>query len=273
MSKILRNWFLMDDIPKPYFAISARKIKYKAGGNIATIRREGDDTEQSFGFINDNLDATEINDFIVAGGSPTNGYFTEWYDQLNPANKLIQTNQDWLPLYAENAINNKIGMESVIPVVTLGKLYNNNDLNYSTPATIFCVVDVVGNQGTSGAQPFGTHNLLLNNMFRSYLIGAGYFLQGRDNLGNLFSSSTVASTTGKNIFICVADGIDNIKIYRNGVLEIDYTVVNGFLNTLRKVAVGSFGGFLTEFLIYDSILNEDNRVRVQTALNDYYNIF
>jgi hypothetical protein len=275
MGKTLRNWFLMDDIPNGYFAISSRKVKYQFSGPVMTIRRNGDDATQTFEFDGETLDTAAINTFIAAGGAPSTGDISEWYDQMNASNKLIQANQDWEPLYKENAINNKVGMESVTPITTLGKLSNNIDLNNSTPATIFSVVDIVGGQGSVGSQPFGTDDFLENNMCRPFLSGNNYFIQGRDNAGNLFSTPTITSITGKNIFILVMDGVDNIKVYRNGASspEINYTVTNGFLNTLRNITLGSFGGFETEFLIFDAILNADNRNRVRDNINSYYSIY
>lgn len=272
MAELRRNWYLMDDIPSPYYAVSSRLIKFGFSGPVMTIRREGDNAEQTFSFVNGGLDTTAINDFIVAGGTPYNGYIKEWYDQLDPANKMIQLTQANQPKYAVNAINSKVGMESVTPVAAVLRLNNNISLNYSTPATMFCVCDVVGNQGAVGASTCTTDDLLANNWCRVLLSGTNAQIQYRDNAGNT-STFGLTPGTGKNIFCIECDGVDTIKFYKNSTLVATQVDPQGFLNTLRNLQVGSFGGFLTEFVVFDTQLNTDNRNRVFDNLNTFYNIY
>lgn len=273
MSGIQRRWFLMDDIPSPYYAVSSRKIKFGFTGNVMTIRRSGDDATQTFGFVGETLDTSAIASFITAGGGTEIGYITEWYDQMNASNKMVQLTTSRQPIYNSSAINGKIGMQSTLNDVL--RLSNNIDLNNSTAATMFCVCDVVGDQASGGANPFATDTSSLSDWFRPFLSGTDYFIQGRDSSNNLFSAPTISTITGKNIFIAVCDGVDNIKIFRNGASspEVDYTDAQGFLNTLRNLTLGPFVGLATELLVFDGILNQDNRERVRDNINSYYSIY
>ena len=270
------EWFIMNHIPNPWFALAPNKVYSETSGNIIKLRRAGDNAESSFEFVNGELDKTAINNWIVAGGLPNNAYYTEWYNQLgNSPEKIIQATATDQPQYITNAINNRVGFQSVIPSPFLVELTGNVIPEKTSTATIFVVVNIIGDQGLSGGGFISTNETFTNNIFKITLATTTLRIQGKDNAGDNFITPTIAGATGIKLWTIVFDGVGNIKVYVNddAVAGIDYDPAGGFLNNMRKIILGKFGGTMTECLIFDSVLSDGQKQTVKDYLNNKYAIY
>lgn len=271
------EWFLMNHIPNPWFALASNKVYSSTELRQIRLRREGDDEQGLFLLsVNDELNISFINSWIIAGGLPHNAYFVDWYDQIgmySPARVTQQTPANQ-PKYVPDAINNKIGFESVIPSVVEVNLTGVVSPDKTSPATMFFVVNVAGDQGISGASFFATNETLDNDTFKTTFINTTFLIQGRDNAGSAFNTPSILNATGIKLWTFVFDGVDNIKVYVDDEpAGIDYNVAGGFTNTMKKLLLGNFGGTMTDCRIFDTVLSDGQRQTVKDDLNNRFAIY
>jgi hypothetical protein len=118
-----------------------------------------------------------------------------------------------------------------------------------------------------------------HNNYRFYFaINNGIFYWGIGTQHNLYSS-TAAVLSGWQCATVVFNGVDNVKIYVNGILKTDETYSgNGSLYNLDDTPIGgsdnshSFNGKLDDIRIYDRVLTEEEIIAlynegIVTSLN------
>ena len=84
---------LLDEVPIASIAYSIRKLSTAYTGFCLRLRRESDNLEQDFGFLNGYLDSESIDAFLGA----STGYVVKWYDQSDNNNHAIQPNIQYQP--------------------------------------------------------------------------------------------------------------------------------------------------------------------------------
>lgn len=81
---------ILDQYPNAAVAYSFRKLRAAYSGNAIRVRRSGDNAESDFGFVNNAISLTAIQDFCIAGGGAQNGFLVTWYDQSGNGNNATQ---------------------------------------------------------------------------------------------------------------------------------------------------------------------------------------
>ena len=253
-----------------YFGVSAMKLVNNGNINLCTIREDDGDTTNTFQMSQgaSHLNTTAVDTFI----GTNNGLYTERYDQVNNARKLIQATTSNQPRYVEEAINGKVGFDSDVPATVNKSLKLSAGLAKSTAATFFAVADKEPAQG-SGASCFGNNDGLVADTFFVTFAGTGVVsLRIRDSAGSADDTGNVAIDDGKHLFRVVCDGVDRIDLYVDNVSKGGKTVAGGFLNTIDQPQNGAFGGLFSDFLIWDRILTSAEITRVEAYINNIYNI-
>jgi len=78
---------LLDDYPNSAAAYSLRLLRSAYTGSAIRVRRSSDNTEQDIGFVNNQLDVSDLQSFC----SGTGGFVTTWYDQSGNGYNATQT--------------------------------------------------------------------------------------------------------------------------------------------------------------------------------------
>ncbi len=73
--------------------LSLDKLNKDYAGDVITVRRDSDNTEQSFGFTGNTLNTAALLSFVGAG----NGYVKTWYDQSGNGRYVEQTVSGYQP--------------------------------------------------------------------------------------------------------------------------------------------------------------------------------
>ena len=78
---------LLDDYSGAAAAYSLRQLSSTYSGDAIVVRRASDNTTQSIGFVNNELDTATLESFC----SGTDGFVTTWYDQSGNGNDATQS--------------------------------------------------------------------------------------------------------------------------------------------------------------------------------------
>lgn len=146
---------LLDDYIGAAAAYSLRKLRTAYSGDAIIVRRSSDNTSQSIGFINNELDTTSLLSFV---GS-SNGFVTTWFDQSGNGRDLTQTTATDQPRIVNAGVLETLNGKPSI-------------YNYGTTTTSGKKMTV--SFGVTLSQPNTIFNLGSNN----FLTGGGYVMDG-----------------------------------------------------------------------------------------------
>lgn len=274
MNTTSRTYSIGEDINNLLLGFSVpRKLAF-GDKNSFEIRRSGDNEKNLFFYKNNYLtDTAEIDSFIAAGGTGE-GFTTEWINQSNLSYKVLQTATNQQPKYIGNGINNLPSFELEGKVDSILTLDGDSSISQSTAATIFCVVDIQGNQGVFGNSFFQTDTVFGSDMFKTTLSNNDLFFQPRNSSNQAKSVPSIPNCLGKHIWTIKFDGIDQMWVYKDGILQENYpaTIAGGFLNTFRTIRLGGFNGHYSECLVYNAFLEERKQKEIERNLSSFYGI-
>jgi hypothetical protein len=193
------------------------------------------------------LDASDISSIEL-----NNNIIIEWQDKSVIGNNGTSVNN---PIYDSN--NNCILFNGSSNYITVPYAFLSNE-------TVFVVVNL---NNSSNEQ-----NIICGNLYSSRQFA---ILPNSLNI-NSFNNSVIATTSkpisGNKIMLEYTLNLSNISIYNNGLLEISTNGfvsaneeniiigVSGFLNT------GFLNGSISEIIIYNKILNNNERQKVEAYL-------
>ena len=233
-------------------------------GDAVVVRRSSDNTTQSIGFIDGELDVDTLNTFC----SGTDGFVATWYDQSGNG---------------YNAANATASQQPKIYDSTSGIITENNK-----PALEWTTGQVIGLQADFGqvyAQPntfFTVHKRAIDN---------GYLFDGIDttNRNGQYSTSIFStieltnaypsSEMDKQNILTALFNTTNSESHINSVFQksgnvgttglAGITIGNRFnVNNINDTLTGT----MQELIIYP-IDESGNRADIETNVNDFYSIY
>lgn len=161
---------LLDDYIGAAAAYSLRKLRTAYSGDAIIVRRSSDNTSQSIGFINNELDTTSLLSFV---GS-SNGFVTTWFDQSGNNRNLTQTTATDQPRIVNAGVLETLNGKP--------SLYN-----YGTTTSSGKKMTV--SFGVTLSQP----NTMFNLGSSNFVTGGGYVMDGVA-VGNRHIISALSST-------------------------------------------------------------------------------
>lgn len=164
------NPMLLDVYIGAEAAYSLRKLRTAYSGDAIIVRRSSDNTSQSIGFINNELDTTSLLSFVGSN----NGFVTTWYDQSGNGRDLTQTTATDQPRIVNAGVLETLNGKPSI-------------YNYGTTTSSGKKMTV--SFGVTLSQPNTIFNLGSNN----FLTGGGYVMDGIAS-GNRHVISALSST-------------------------------------------------------------------------------
>ncbi len=269
------NPLILDDYPNAAAAYSLRKLRSAYTGSAIRVRRSSDNTEQDIGFVNNQLDVSDLQSFC----SGTGGFVTTWYDQSGNGYNATQTTAANQPQIVSSG---SVILENTKPALQFD---GSNDFLLSTIGDYRFLHDIYFVTKVSTNQP----------NYRSYfgMSGAGF--------GNILWH--IGSSTGSKLgitqpgFNIISGGVDNLNqkllnAYATSSLLNFNDVSNGnsisgtMLNisgTVSNLSIGGsgnssniIGDFLStknqEFIIYNSN-QSSNRSAINNNINSYYAVY
>jgi hypothetical protein len=265
---------LLDLYPNASVAYSLRKLRTAYSGNAIRVRRAIDDTEQDIGFNSSGqLDTVALLAF-VGTGALDNGFITTWYDQSTNANNATQTS------VANQAQIVSSGSIIVSPITLKPTTtWTTNRYTLTTginPNTRYLSIGVVNRTtNTNSIVHIGVSGLFGGTNGQTPFV---WFATTGDARSAMFSSLIHGSNITTGAFITTSEkNASNLKtVYLNGsALPITATqapaggtVINSF---------GRSGGTTTtcqyQEYIYWNLEQSANRVAIETAINNYYNVY
>ena len=262
---------ILDEYPGAAAAYSLRLLNTDYTGDAIVVRRASDNTTQSIGFVDGELDTDTLNTFC----SGANGFITTWHDQSGNGNNLTQSTAAAQPKIYDS-INGIIELNGKPAIYTDGvdDQLESGVLSLSNPNTQFFAFKTLVNvtneyvgglfNGTNTAPSllgaFSGDNLFLGQQGVDFtpsvphnqsqlLITAKSSTIGTD--WALFKNSSQITNSGENIGVTVGNKI-----------------VLGNRNTLLLFSENYF----QEYILYNSD-ETSNRTGIETNINNFYSIY
>lgn len=251
---------LLNDYSGAAAAYSLRLLDNTYTGDAIVVRRASDNTTQSIGFVNNELDTATLESFC----SGTNGFVTTWYDQSGNGNDATQTTSSVQPKIVSSGsvltLNSKPAIDpSVNSQLSFNALSLNGDFN---------IVNV--SDFNDGAMAYGG--------------GSGHFVyfttttQVRYRLsGVTFNYTTPTMVDGDQLLMNINRSGNGLNYHHLGA---DLGTIND-ANPVETFAIdrlftgngGNYGPIANqEIIIWDSD-QSSNRTGIETNINDFYSIY
>ena len=235
-------------------------------GDCVTVRRASDNATQNIGFDGQDLDIAALESFC----SGTDGFVTTWHDQSGNAFNVVQTTASAQP-----------------KIVSSGSVI----LQSGKPSIQFDGVDdYLENATSQNESVMSLFNVFYNNESADGRLGSirytattlRTFAQQMDNTlryDGAFTSGTLTPSIDYKLRFS-RRSTTNVLDYINSVENINTAItlpnIEGFINIGNAISSLSsqyfFDGKIQAAIIYNSD-ESSNRIGIETALNDYYNIF
>ena len=233
-------------------------------GNCVTVRRASDNATQDIGFDGQDLDIAALESFCTG----TDGFVSVWYDQSGNGKNATQTTASSQPkIVSAGSVILENGKPTIISD-GVDDYLQSGIISFTNPVTMFIV-----NRKISGANTMtGLNNGAAVIGLLSLSTGYVYYQQGPqfspnlgDNNQNLLYAKT--STTGTD-WELASNGIS----VTNSGENVGTTTPNQITISARGNGAQSMNAATQAFIVYDSD-QSGNRTGIETALNDYYNIY
>jgi hypothetical protein len=266
---------LLDLYPNAAVAYSLRKLRTAYSGSAIRVRRAIDNAEQDIGFDSSgNLDTTALLSF-VGTGALDNGFVTTWYDQSGNGNNANQptllTSQAQI-VSAGTVITDPITLKPTTTWTTDRYTLTNGIspntrylsigvLNRTANSNVIAHIGVAGSiSGINGQQTFlwsATTGTLRSDMFSGLAHGTN------------ISTGAFITTSEKN-----SSNLKTAYLNSNALLvtatQAPSTGAN--INSFGQ-AGGNFTTCQYQEYIYWNSEQSANRVAIETAINNYYNVY
>ena len=264
---------LLDTYSGAAAAYSLRQLSSTYEGDAIVVRRASDNTTQSIGFVDNELDTTSLESFC----SGTDGFVTTWYDQSGNGNNATQGSAAAQPQIVSSGStilsNAKPSLQfdgsadfMTTPSVALSTnniaLFNVFKLNSSTFATWFSYGGYVSN-GFLIQRP--------NNSFVRYAVSGTSYQDFND-------TSSLPSTTNQ-ILLSLIDYDSNSSVYIDNVSQGTKSI-SVSLNSSNTIELGRRADNATQYtpmnaqeFVFYPIDQSSNRTGIETNINDFYTIY
>ena len=233
-------------------------------GNAITVRRASDNATQDIGFDGQDLDIAALESFCTG----TDGFVSVWFDQSGNGKNATQTTASSQPkIVSAGSVILENGKPTIISD-GVDDYLQSGIISFTNPVTMFMV-----NRKISGANTMtGLNNGSSLIGFLSLSTGYVYYQQGPqfspnfgDNNQNLLYAKT--STIGTDWALA-----SNSILATNSGENVGTATPNQITISARGIGSQPMNAATQAFIVYDSD-QSGNRTGIETALNDYYNIF
>lgn len=267
---------LLDTYPSASVAYSLRKLRSAYSGNCIRVRRSSDNTEQDFGFVNNELDTASLLTFCGAG----NGLITTWYDQSGNGNNIAQSAAASQPqiVSSGNLIyeNSKITIE-----YNNSYMFGSYQLADDTDFLISAALRINSSNITSHPR-IGSFNSSANSVNLQYgYNGSNQYFVRKDN-------ATLGTTAQTNIlsnqYLLLFESVSNaITIDRNNLTLSTTTTSNPAINSSLGNGIHLFKGYNTtagyintgnfQELVMWASNQSSNKAGIKSNTNTYYSVY
>lgn len=252
--------FLLDVYTQSAAAFSLRLLKSEYIGSAIRVRRSSDNAEQDIGFLDKNLNTSQITTFC----NGTNGFVTTWYDQSGNNINLTQTTLNLQPQIVTSGdlllVNNKPSINFVdrfltyvLPVANL-YVFTVSKVNFAL--RLNTLLNTTANSADSGNIRIQAANYYrapstLESVPSDYTDITGHmYFNGiihtiADNATNQHLLSAKRGIIALNTGLTVGSSLSNFRIYNGQVQEI----------------------------IFYTFDQSNNRTGIETNINDFYSIY
>lgn len=263
-----------------------RKLSGSWAGKAILIRRESDDEEQGFGFVqtgNQPVDVNAIETFCAG----TNGFVVSWYDQTGQANHVTQTDHALQPQIVSsgsiirNSDNNLPAIRFNGDGLKRSAADTNLLLNPGEEAvnTVF-LLSKASTGNTSSQETFAT-DIASSQILQSGSSNDGWYIAPSD--GPLISTMRTVSSNLYNTYIHIARMFGPVVFGGvNGSFSSLSAIQGDVSGTSRGIFVGRgiddsspkrFDGFIQEMIYYNLPLTDTQVQDISDAINSFYGTY
>ena len=258
---------LLSTFSNGFIGLSTRKLRETYLGSAIRVRRSSDNSELDIGFLNDELNVSDLLSFVGVG----DGFVTTIFDQQNGYN-AIQTNLARQPLIvissALNQVNNKpsIKFDGIDDFMVLSGTSGQFNIGNLAIESVYKF-----NTTTPNKMGITISEFTARQLYFQFISGGNY-----SNFYSNISSPTIASTnqTLFSFYMSNSGG----GFYENGNLT---AAKSQNLNTnVGDIEIGKWSGGSVLFsdIDFQELVLFDNqkdleRTFIQNNINNYYNVF
>jgi len=255
---------LLNDYSGAAAAYSLRLLDNTYTGDAIVVRRASDNTTQSIGFVNNELDTASLESFC----SGTDGFVTTWYDQSGNANDATQAsaaNQPKIVSSGSTILEN--GKAAVQFDGADDELRLQSSLGDVESTTFFTMKSL----DTAEDVPYARGQYYTLTMNPS--VGSFEF---RDFVNNVYQSADVTALSQFSASLYRDALSASLQIAIDGTIQAD-TGEAGRVS-FSSGSIGSSGGNwwwngrVQEIIEYNSD-ERTNRTGIETNINSYYSIY
>jgi hypothetical protein len=248
---------LLDDYQGAAVAYSVRALNSFYTGPLVRVRRESDNAERDIrALYNGELDTSALASFSAG----TDGYVVTWYDQSGNGNDLTQTTTSLQPKIHNASTGVLIDADSFC-YVNCGYAILNLPIEVSQAFSVFSVAAlsfafqrIIG--GSVDLSTNGTPNV-------------------RFSAGTLITGGTALTLNTRHLVTALGNGASS-ALYLDGGLEASGNAGTNNISTGSTIFTRSTGNAGTPrayvFVAYAADQSA-NRSAIESALNDYFNIY
>ena len=242
-------------------------------GNAITVRRASDNATQNIGFDGQDLDIAALESFC----SGTDGFVSVWYDQSGNANNATQTTASSQPKIVSSG---SVILENGKPTIDFDGVDDYFDLTNNFSSVEIISQFVVLTPSADNVEETFT-SIQDNTTSNGVSLGQGNLNnQAKFGLRNYQGADIADAGIAMSVQRYLLTGFTTVS-----TTEIFANSIQGLISGKAKLSVAgdsqigadgsgnnSFSGNLQSVIIYNSD-QSSNRTGIETALNDYYNIF
>ena len=243
----------LDHVSSDKMAVGLRKLKSTYTGSAIRLRRDSDNAEADFGFVNTDLDLIGISTWL----NGANGFCVTLYDQSGNNNNMTPSDSSSQPLFVPDGLNNK----PILRLTTSQNLYNAT--NFTPPFTVIY-----------GAKQTGPSRGRVMDASNNWLLGwwggnksQGHFDEWVSTVGGTPADSNAYVYTG------TGDG-SRSDVYENGVSKTN--TPSGGLNGPNGIKINyreQSDVDITEIYAFNTVLSTTDREAVEKSTASYYGIY
>jgi len=248
---------LLNDYSGAAAAYSLRLLDNTYTGDAIVVRRASDNTTQSIGFVNNELDTTTLESFC----SGTDGFVTTWYDQSGNGNDAANASASAQPqIVSSGSTILENGKPTISPP---SSTYLLLPLSFASPASynIFSVLkstfDFNCLIGTTDSADYS---------WLAQTASVSTTINSRANMTAAYVNGSSFSGTRGDIKTAMST---------QSLIYLDYSLFN-YQGTGPRLAyqdAGSFRMYQMQELIFYTTDQSSNQGGIETNINDFYTIY
>ena len=251
---------LLDTYSGAAAAYSLRQLSSTYSGDAIVVRRASDNTTQSIGFVNNELDTATLESFC----SGTDGFVTTWYDQSGNGNDAAQASAASQPKIVSAGSTILENGKATLEFNGTSMFLQASSVNVPQPTSYFITYRY--NNFSSDLY----NDLSDGNVSRQLNdnTGGGYV---RAFAGSSFSSSILGSNN-QELRYSLFNGLNSALAINGSSAQTG----NAGTLAIQNMNIGKSGfymdGKIQEFVIYPTN-QSSNRTGIETNINSHYSIY